>query len=311
MGYEGKINGGFGENADMPHVRFMEITRDTPDHVAGQLVGHDRVHMHGARTLEELRSCRLGGPNFDRTCFAMVQEGDIVQAAIYVHKSYARLNSDRDLHGNVRRILEGDTHERREKPTALTFYSISNITDTPGAGQRLVLNLHDHLTREYGGVRMTTLSPLRSFDKNMSGQGRTDFAVLSDAEKRRTVIEHLLSGSDGVQQFHMGNGARIGDVKLMAGDRSDEGGNVQPHAAMVNYVYENDPSVLRANAEKFRAVKQTWRNKEMDPAERFAVTSEIIFPMLSSSLLRDAQIERNIARSREVQNAPAEIELRV
>ena len=310
MGYEEKISGGFGEKADMPQMRFMEITRDTPDCIVVQLAGHDRVHTHGAGSPEELRKWRLGGPIFNRTCYAMVEEGDRVHAAIYVQKAYRNVESDRDLHGNVRKILERSVRERNERPTHLVFYSISNLSDKKGVGQNLVVSLHEHLNREYTGALMTTLSPMRSFDKNMSAEECAAFMALPDVNKRRAVIAHLLAGTDLVQQFHMGNGARIGDIKFMAGDISGEGENARQHIVMGNYVYDNDPAVLKENAAQFAEVKRALRDANMDESVRREIVSEIIYSKISPTLLNDAQIERSITRCREVQNAPAEMKLR-
>ena len=131
--------------------------------------------------------------------------------------------------------------------------------------------------------------------------------ALSDVKTRRAVIAHLLAGTDLVQNFHMGNGARIGDIKFMAGDISGEGENARQHIVMGNYVYDNDPAILRENAAQFAEVKRALRNANMDEDVRREIVSEIIYSKISPTLLHDAQMKRRPAPLR--MEEPAGMEL--
>lgn len=274
--------------AQEPSLRFQEITHDAPDNIVGQLVGHDRVHVFGADSVQALRMHRLGGKGFDKTCYAIIKEG-IVHSAIYVANSYNQIACDRDIPGDVAAILVAKTSQDNRSPAAFIFYSISNITNVSGVGQRLVQDLHAHLRQAFPSVIRSTLSPLRSFDDGLSGQERSVFTGMSDAAKKRSVLSHLLTGQNQVEQFHLGNGARIADIKLRAGDQSIDAVTGAPclHMAMVNYAYDMDAAQLLANAQSFASVKQALRNSGLETQKRQDIVSSRILELVSPSLLEE------------------------
>jgi hypothetical protein len=232
-----------GAAAAVPHptisCRFGEITRAAPDAIIHQLAGRDRVHEFGADNIENLRGYRLGDRDASKTCYAMIGDDGCVHSAIYVKRDCHDVSSGfRALNGDVKGILSARVEDLNQAPRSLIFYSISNITEERGMGQLLVRNLHTHLTREHPGVVLSTLSPLRSFER--------DIEHLGEGQQRRAVLSYLFDIKDGVQKFHMGNGAVIGDIKLKA----DTMGAAR---AMVNYVYHPDPAVLAQNAKAFKA----------------------------------------------------------
>lgn len=297
------LSGGINQNADsgliesVPSLkRFQEVTRDAPDHIVAQLVGHDRVHEFGAASIEQLRKYRLGGDGFDRTCFA-ITEGETVHSAIYVHKTYDAVRGDSDFHGNVAHILAHEAAEDKRTPRSMIFYSISNITNVRGVGRLLVGELHTHLGQTFEQAKSSTLSPLRSFDLNFADEDRKRFLTMSVPEQKKIALQYLLTGVNDVQCFHMENGARLADIKLVPGDKSvhPATGKVCEHVAMVNYAYDMPADELYANAASFQAVKQAIRNKDGDPQQRQDVIARGVFARVSSALreeigLKDADL---------------------
>lgn len=289
--FSGEFNqntGGQQPEFAQPVRQFQEITREAPDHIVAQLVGHDLVHQFGTTSIEDLRLYRLGGDRYDRTCFA-IMEGDLVHSAIYVSKSYGALRSDRDFSGNVAYILEQPAKANSRSPESLILYSISNITNVAGVGQELVTALYTHIANVFYKARASTLSPLRSFDQDFSEKDRIRFIALPVPEQKRIVLDYLLTGDNLVQKFHMGNGARIADIKLQSGDKSlhPKTGEVINHLAMVNYAYDVSPAVLMANADAFKAVKKALRVKDTDPVQSRQTIAHGIFARVSSMLLEE------------------------
>lgn len=288
-GFNQSTQGGQVESA--PSLKQLhEITRTAPDHIVAQLVGHDRVHKFGTSSIKELRKYRLGGPAFNRTCFAIL-DGDIVHSAIYLHKGYDQLRSDRDFHGNVADILAHETAADGRMPRSVIFYSISNITNVPGAGQMLVSELHTHLCKTFERAKYSTLSPMRNFDLDFGDKDRQKFLTLPAPEQKMHALRYLLTGADETLCFHMGNGARMADVKLLSGDQSVHPvtGKMCQHTVMVNYAYDLSARELHANAASFRAVKQAIRNKDSDSNERKDIIVRGIFARVSGAILEDAR----------------------
>lgn len=234
-------------------LQLVEITRESPVADIKALVGKDAVHSAGTQSVEEIMEYRLGGEAFNRTCFAVrnVADGEL-QSAIYVHKAYNYITTPRDLPDNVREILGTPAACMVDAlVTATGFYSITRLGEVKGAGEVLIRKLHDHLTRIYPQAVLTTLSPLRQpvngkegIDDFIVAPGRQDWDKLSETQQRVLALEFLLQKREGVQAFHMGNGAIIGDIKLDAD-------SVGRHRVMVNYIYNTDMAKLTANAAAF------------------------------------------------------------
>lgn len=238
--------------AAIPHpsiaVNFGEITSEAAPEIVGQLVGYDRVHNFGAESETALRAFRLGNPHTTKTSYAMIGEDARVHSAIYVKRDTHDVSQGyKALNGDVRGILASRVERLEDAPSALMFYSISNITEERGMGQLLVRNMHAHLTQEYPGVVLSTLSPLRTFDAYLQETAihPQEFSAFSQAIQRRMVLYYLMTVADPVQKFHMGNGAIIGDIKLGAD-------TVGLTSAMVNYVYPPDREELSENAKAFK-----------------------------------------------------------
>jgi hypothetical protein len=280
-------------------LRFREIDRDAPDRLVAQLAGNDLVHVKGAGDVEELRRFRLGGEQFDRTCFAMLDSDDRIHSAIYVLKTYDGIETDRDLHGNIATTLHSETSADRRTPNALIFYSISNLTDVSGVGQKLVQNLYAYLQAAYPGAKRSTLSPLRTFDQNFTDEQSAKFDGLSAQAQARAVLDYILSGDRGsmVQQFHLGNGARVADIKLASGDVATDRdtGTARRHLAMVNYAYDMGEAQLHENAAAFRDVKKLIRNTDMDPELRAVTIRHKLWPLVSGVILEDTGIANSLA----------------
>lgn len=270
--------------------RFIEIERDAPNFLVRQLVKHDSVHFKGAEG-EELRDFRLGGTDYDRTCYAMVEDkgGVVVHAAIYVKKLYGTVSSPEDLCGDVAAILNSKSEKNSDDPTQAAFYSISNITKLPGMGQRLVTALYAHLAQHMPQAVWTTLSPCRTFDQDFTQEDSARFNALSLQEKAKEVVNYILTGKDVmVQGFHMGNGATPADVNFNAGDieRVDATGELKPHLAMINYWYNNDPDVIEKRAVAYAEIKKILRNDKTDAGAQ--KVRELMLPLVGRELLQKA-----------------------
>ena len=298
QGFEAATQGNQPES-ESTSLRFHEITNDAPDQIVGQLAGNDLVHVKGAGSIDELRRFRLGGEGFDRTCYAMIGKDDVVHSAIYILKTYDDIESDRDLHGDIADTLGNETCANDHSPRSLIFYSISNITELPGMGQTLVQNLYAHLQTQYPEAKRSTLSPLRTFDQDFTAEQVLQFRGMTQQGKTRAVLDYILSGDRNsmVQQFHLGNGARIADIKLSSGDVATdrETGKARRHFAMVNYAYDMDDAQLQTNAAAFRDVKKLIRNTDMDPELRTVSIRHKLMPLVSDVILEDTGIRSALA----------------
>src|SRR5690606_17881861 len=108
--------------------------------------------------------------------------------------------------------------------------SITKIGEMKGSGEALISKLHAHLNNIYEGQStvFSTLSPLRQpYGPGPDGRaqlGIDDFIEArarewirrDDVGKRALALEFLLAGTEGVERFHVGNGAVIGDINLDA-----------------------------------------------------------------------------------------------
>ncbi len=65
---------------------------------------------------------------------------------------------------------------------------------------------------------------------------------------KHKFLTYLLIEDDPVENFHLGNGAEIGDLKFNLKDNRDW--------VMVNYVYPESPELLENNAQIYRSGKR-------------------------------------------------------
>ncbi len=248
--------------------RTLDLVEICPGDVdlARQLIGRDRVHTFGTDTLENLQRYRLGGPNGNKTAYALIdpqgEQGRQVLSAIYVYWETKPVKSFGDLNGDVADILGKPCGLRSSGPTSTAFYSISGFPNAmPGAGEMLITRLHEHLTQTMPDCVLSTLSPVRTmrhwyepltkkaWDSGLPAHAVSD--VLDDPSLKRLVLAHLLSNKNPVQIFHMGNGAIIGDIKLKANSAGSED-DADGMGIMINYVYDRDSAVLKDNRVFYR-----------------------------------------------------------
>jgi len=259
--FNGAVLKGLGDG-----LSLIEITRDAPDALVAQLVGRDRVHPQHTDSLNDLRLYRLGGPSFNRRCFALAscEDDPKVYAMIFAHLQTRPISSTAKIPGKLGSILSNPTCELGDKPiSCIQFYSISSFEEIApkGAGKILIGAVHAHLKEDSqtATAYKTTLSPLRSYPfpekDGLRGQ--------NTRIKRWNAIIHLLQGIDNVQRFHMGNGATIGLVV----SKADINCHNNP---MVEYHYSDDPEVLKSNAKVFReAVLAYDKYKEKPSSSEF------------------------------------------
>lgn len=236
-------------------LELIEITRARANEFGRDLVGRDEVHSKGVDTFGNLVRFRLGGPAFDRTCFAVRdRQTGALESAIYVYRMFQPLDGNpENLHGNVRSILNTQAQFRGpgDDPAANIFYSITRLGNLRGAGEVLIHKVYDHERALHPRAVLSTLSPLRQPEK---GYGIDDFVAETtkttwdDMDREEQVsfaLRFLMQKKNGVQNFHMGNGAIVGDIKTDAD-------SVGQKRLMVNYVYSRDPEVLQANSVAYR-----------------------------------------------------------
>lgn len=244
----------FFPHPDTAHqVRFIEVTPDLPDDLIAQLVGKDAVHDLGSQTLGDVRHYRIGGPDTNKRCFAMIDAGGTLQSAIYVHLGDSKIESYSDLAGDVMPILEEEPTRFTIAPQSFHCYSISGqLAGAKGMGPVLVRNLHHFLTTNYPGAVISTLSPMREFDR-LLGQGcsREAWAEENDIFRYHRILSYLTARGDGVQKFHMGNGAIIGAIRLSKPNGAGDSKGV--NGCMVNYIYDADAVRLERNARQFKS----------------------------------------------------------
>ena len=233
-------------------LKLVEITSESPDEMITSLIDRDEVHNTGVDTKDNILKYRVGGDAFNRSCFAVQNCSGELQSAIYLHKDYAAIKTPRHLCGNVNGILFSEAcHMAEQKPRSIIFYSITRLGTMKGAGEILIGQLHKHLTEKYPGTVLSTLSPLRQpkdkfgIDTFLSEACPFPAEQMHADEKRAHALMFLTLKKEGVQNFHMGNGAIIGDIKVDA-DR------IGTHRLMVNYIYSPDSAELKANAAQYR-----------------------------------------------------------
>jgi hypothetical protein len=224
-----------------------------------QLLDKDLVHKFGVQTPDELKAYRLGSPASNKTAYALInpeaKDGQRqILAAIYTywqHETPSYITDYRDLAGNVSRILHSPVMAQRPSvERAAIFYSISTFNVMSGAGQMLIDRLHTQQTQQLNqGVVLSTLSPLRGFAEWLKTQVATRESF-DDHGLKQAALTFLLANADGVQRFHMGNGAMIGDINLDANEKGSAD-DVLGHNTMVNYVYARSPAVVAAHRARY------------------------------------------------------------
>ncbi len=256
-----------------------------------QLVGQDKVHDFGARTINELKTYRLGPFDCNKSALALVNPhgengGRDILAAIYIYwqnDGGGPIEDPRHLRGNVAEILRQKIFpETNDGPQAAIFYSISAFSGLKGAGEMLISRMHEFLTETMKPeLVFSTLSPLRNLGEWLADMNGKDHALTNarqtEVTLRTAALEFLLNNRDSVQSFHMGNGARIGDINLNANSAGSKD-DVLGHNVMVNYLYSRDAAEVAANRDMYKRAVAMQREGKVSEAR------SVLFGMMSPHL---------------------------
>jgi len=244
----------------LPGKEYAEIHK--------QLLGNERVHP--LDSVEELVEMRIGGTDDNKRCFARITPGKKPKLTAGIYTALVDITPEegspltyRDIPGDIDAIkdmpVEPFAVEGENRTVAVILYTISGNQDQTWdrGGRPLAEALHGYLNgqaQQQGfNLVISTLSPLRDFGPwlaqqkgyegvvNDEGLLDPDFAAyLQDGEShdqlRRMALQYLLTERDGVMNFHLGNGAYVGDIKFNPDNGQDW--------IMANYVYPNDVDQL-------------------------------------------------------------------
>ncbi len=251
------------------------IDWQTPANILEKIIRYEAVHA--IKSWDDLRS-RLAPP--DRRCFAFFHPQIVDDPLIFVEVALTA-----DIPASITDVLtENRVQLDPKKATTAVFYSISNCQEGLRGisfGNFLIKQVVEELTRQGFGLKtFVTLSPVPGFAGWLGRerkQAESDFVtpelkqtldMLDDpAWATNSVSVELLapllrglaaryllqartaSGRviDPVARFHLGNGARLERINVMA-DPSPKG-LAQAHAVMVNYLYDLDS--IESNHEAF------------------------------------------------------------
>lgn len=237
-------------------LQLIEITPE-PEHedLAKQLVGQDesgnwrdKVHSVGVENLEEAYRLRIGGGDANKTVYALVHpehpQGRKVMAAIYLNKRDGLAN-------NVHEILTSEI-KAANGYDYVAAYSISSFGVMPGEGQFLIFALHRRLNQVLPEhVKITTLSPFRTFARHLSQTG-VPITALSADEQKTHAVNYVRTNGDPVGKFHRGNGAIALEIH---GDANVQGSedHALGHGLMINYFYPRPEEQLAYNMSLYTA----------------------------------------------------------
>jgi malonyl-CoA decarboxylase len=251
------------------------IDWQTPANILEKIIRYEAVHA--IKSWDDLRS-RLAPP--DRRCFAFFHPQIVDDPLIFVEVALTA-----DIPASITDVLTEDRVQLDpKKATTAVFYSISNCQEGLRGisfGNFLIKQVVEELTRQGFGLKtFVTLSPVpgfagwlgrerkqaesdcvtpalkQSLDRLDDPAWATDPAtvkvlapLLHGLAARYLLLARTASGRviDPVARFHLGNGARLERINVMA-DPSPKG-LAQAHAVMVNYLYDLDS--IEANHEAF------------------------------------------------------------
>jgi hypothetical protein len=246
----------------MPVMRSHGANLVTPihDNISYELFAYkvDPIHPPQEPCLEAFQKMRLGHGGQNKNCYVTLrpchEPENLVNASLYTYVQTSIVHDERDLMGDMSRILSCPATDLATDPTAIIFYSIASFEgSTRGAGGDLINQVYDR--HKDKGIWLSTLSPLRGFNAWLRPQmSCEDIESLYHDESalKKHALRYIFSMENKVQQFHMKKmGAYIGDINLNANTKNSEdfreGMNV-----MVNYVYGTP-----TQREFYRNVSQT------------------------------------------------------
>jgi len=194
----------------------------------------DKVHPVET-TLEGFAGSRVGTSHDNKQCWILIEpETNNLKAALYVYRDPSPVRGEYDLAGRVDHILSSPVSHLERRARSAIFYSVSSF-DT-GAGVHLI----DGVANKFGKsskIVLSTLSPLRNFATWAHDNGKLCQDIRSNPKALRSLaLDFLMANKDKVQQFHLKNGAYIGDIKLEANCRGSKD-DILGMNVMVNYVY--------------------------------------------------------------------------
>ena len=263
-------------------VKFTHISPNAGNiSLHQQLLANERVHP--VESVAELLDKRIGDVGENKRCFARVFNNagnplvtaGIFTAMVAIPNSGSALDHaliPGDIHAIKEMDIEPFTTPDKNETAVAVLYTISS-SDVPElswdkGGRPLAQAVYQHLHQEaeekgYDLV-ISTLSPVRNFSKWLAGQeGFTgyfdekarpthEFHDLLTSEDNQEIVKgalmnYLAGERDPVLNFHLGNGAYIGDVKFNPDNETDW--------AMVNYVYPSNTELLAYNKELYAQTK--------------------------------------------------------
>lgn len=201
------------------------------------LIGDKKDKVHPVETtLEGFAAARIGTEKDNKQCWVLVDDTTKdLKAALYTYQDTTVIRRESDLTGRVDQILTTPVTALERSARSVIFYSVASFDN--GAGVHLIDGVTTQFEKHSPKTVLSTLSPLRGLGHWAESNKKPCQHIRSNPQKLNALaMEFLMANEDKVQQFHLRNGAYIGDVKLEANRRGSKddllGMNV-----MVNYVY--------------------------------------------------------------------------
>ena len=210
----------------------------------------------------------------------------IFTALVKVPNTDGHMNYD-SIPGDIAAIRDMEVEEfsppqeSEDQTVVAVLYTISSNSkhNLEKSGRLLASDVYGYLhseAQEKGySLLISTLSPIRGFSKWLADQEGFENYFDKDANPKQPkpteefmgfiqdpanqdIVKHMMmrylledkeggKPRDPVMNFHLGNGAYIGDLKFNTDNGQDW--------VMVNYVYDSDPRNVQANQELYDAAK--------------------------------------------------------
>jgi malonyl-CoA decarboxylase len=278
---------------------LRRIDWSTPANILEKIIKHEAVHK--INSWDDLR--RRIDPA-DRHCYAFFHPALVDEPLIFVEVALMR-----DIPGAIAPILTAHRESiDPEKATTAVFYSISNCQRGLAGvsfGNFLIKQVVEEISRDISRLsNFVTLSPAPGFAEWLRRERQADRSTALSQEDLEALTKLDVDGwwqrpdtRDGVQEpllraaawyflharnrrglpldpvarFHLGNGARLEQVHVMA-DGSDKGMR-QSFGVMVNYLYDLDD--IEKNHEAYAANRTIAASSAVKKLAR-AAPSEIV-----------------------------------
>lgn len=285
------------------NVQFEQILPDEASHpLHQQLLENEKVHP--VESTQELLDKRIGGIGANKRCYARVNRNGGVEVTTGIFVALRKIGAEEQDVGYDE--ISGDIDEVKERPieplgisegdkVEAILYTISGQHPWDKGGRELASQVHEYLHREAAEQKynliISTLSPGRGCMKHLTGQQgfEESFAKDDDGNLRASdafmdglqgaefqesikhkLLAYLLMENDPVLNFHLGNGAQIGDIKFNPDNNQDW--------VMINYVYPENPESLQHNAQIYKSGKRPLAphlNEVLDSTEHDILDARI------------------------------------